>query len=173
MVENNTTNRLRTAHKAVVLMAMSARPGENLTKTTTTTTTTKTAKNRKQIIIIIIIIIIIKTCQTEEAERLALSPAFVVTRTTHLFFHPGVLHPPDYSNENWSLFPNRLFYRYSGRIEFIRFKEYYRMPRGHSLNIYTRFSGKKRTSLYIAQEKAIIITSKHGTTIFFPITIFF
>ena len=26
---------------------------------------------------------------------------------------------------------NRPFYRYGGRIELIRFKEYYRMPRGH------------------------------------------
>ena len=26
---------------------------------------------------------------------------------------------------------NRLFYRYGGHIELIRFKEYYRMPRGH------------------------------------------
>ena len=41
------------------------------------------------------------------------------------------------------------------------------MPRGHLLSIYARFSGKKRTSLYISPEKAIIITSKHGTTIFF------
>ena len=45
------------------------------------------------------------------------------------------------------------------------------MPRGHSLSIYARFSGKKRTSLYISREKGyhknIIITSKHGTTIFF------
>ena len=41
------------------------------------------------------------------------------------------------------------------------------MPRGHSLSIYVCFSGKKRTSLYISQEKAIIITSKHSTTIFF------
>ena len=41
------------------------------------------------------------------------------------------------------------------------------MPRGHSLSIYARFSGKKRTSMYISWEKAIIITSKHGTTIFF------
>ena len=42
---------------------------------------------------------------------------------------------------------NRPFYRYSGHIEFIRFKEYYGMPRGHehdpiySLSIYARFSG--------------------------------
>ena len=41
------------------------------------------------------------------------------------------------------------------------------MPRGHLLSIYARFLGKKRTSLYISPEKAIIITSKHGTTIFF------
>ena len=27
--------------------------------------------------------------------------------------------------------PNRPFYRYGGHIELIRFKEYYRMPRGH------------------------------------------
>ena len=39
------------------------------------------------------------------------------------------------------------FYRYGGHIEFIRFKEYYGMPRGHeldpiySLSIYARFSG--------------------------------
>ena len=41
------------------------------------------------------------------------------------------------------------------------------MPRGHSLSIYTRFSGKKRTSTYISLKKAIIITSKHGTKFFF------
>ena len=28
-------------------------------------------------------------------------------------------------------FFNRPFYRYGGHIELIRFKEYYRMPRGH------------------------------------------
>ena len=41
------------------------------------------------------------------------------------------------------------------------------MPRGRSLSIYGRFSGKKRTSMYILGKRAIIITSKHGTTIFF------
>ena len=44
-------------------------------------------------------------------------------------------------------------------------------PGGYSLIIYARFSGKKRTSPYISREKGyhkdIIITSKHGTTIFF------
>jgi len=47
----------------------------------------------------------------------------------------------------------RAFHRYGGHIEFIRFKEYYRLRRGHSLSIYARFSGKKRTSLYISREK--------------------
>ena len=41
------------------------------------------------------------------------------------------------------------------------------MPREHLLSIYARFSGQKTTSMYISREKAIIITSKHGTTIFF------
>ena len=42
----------------------------------------------------------------------------------------------------------RPFYRYGGHIELIRFKEYYRVPKGHeqdliySLCLYTRFSGQ-------------------------------
>ena len=47
---------------------------------------------------------------------------------------------------------NGPFYRYGGHIEFIRFKEYYGMPKGHSLSIYASFLGKKRTSLYISRE---------------------
>ena len=69
---------------------------------------------------------------------------------------------------------NRPFSRYGGHIEFIRFKEYYGMPRGvlaqylcalfgqkENFNVY--FSGKRRSSLYpnTAQRS------------FFPITIFF
>ena len=61
----------------------------------------------------------------------------------------------------------RPFYRYGGPIKFIRFKEYYKMLRGHSLSIYARFPGKKGTLIYISGKKAIIITSKHGATIFF------
>ena len=73
-----------------------------------------------------------------------------------------------------SLLSNRPFYRYGGHIEFIRFKEYYGMPRGHSLSIYARFSGKKRTSLYISREKGdhYYIQTRHND-LFFPITIFF
>ena len=46
MVENNTTNRLSTAHKEAILMAMSARPGENL----------KTKQNNKKKTYILLII---------------------------------------------------------------------------------------------------------------------
>ena len=48
------------------------------------------------------------------------------------------------------------------------------MPRGHSLSIYARFSGKKRTSLFISREKGdhnYIQTRPND--LFFPITIFF
>ena len=48
---------------------------------------------------------------------------------------------------------NGPFYRFGGHIEFIRFKEYYGMHRGHSLSIYARFLAKKRTALYISREK--------------------
>ena len=47
----------------------------------------------------------------------------------------------------------RPFYQYGGHIEFIRFKEYYGIPRGHSLTIYAGFSGKKRTSMHISRKK--------------------
>ena len=58
---------------------------------------------------------------------------------------------------------NRPFYRYGGHIEFIRFKEYYGMPRGHSLSIYARFSGRK----------AIMLYPNTGQRSFFSIIIFF
>ena len=47
---------------------------------------------------------------------------------------------------------------YSGHIEFIRFQEYYGM----------------RTLMYISLEKGdhYLFTSKHGTTIFFPLQSF-
>ena len=43
------------------------------------------------------------------------------------------------------------------------------MPRGHSLSIYVRFSGKKRTSLYISREKGNhdYIQIRHSD-LFFP-----
>ena len=69
---------------------------------------------------------------------------------------------------------NRPFYRYSGHIEFIRFKECYGMPRGHSLSIYSPFSGKERTSTYISREKGdrYYIQRRHKD-LFFLITNFF
>ena len=48
---------------------------------------------------------------------------------------------------------NRPFYRYGGHIEFIRVKEYYGMPRGHSLSIYAGFLGKMRTSMIVYRQK--------------------
>ena len=59
-----------------------------------------------------------------------------------------------------------VFYQYCGHIEFIRFKEYYGMHKGHSLSIYARFSGKKRTSLYISRETAIIIIQTRYNDLF-------
>ena len=48
------------------------------------------------------------------------------------------------------------------------------MPREHLLSIYARFSGQKRTSMYIAREKGdhYYIQTRHND-LFFPITIFF
>ena len=66
---------------------------------------------------------------------------------------------------------NRPFYRYGGHIEFITFKEYYGIPRGRSLSIYGAFRAKRELHCVFLGKKAIILTSKHGTTIFFPITI--
>ena len=68
---------------------------------------------------------------------------------------------------------NRPFHRYGGHIEFIRFKEYYGMPRGHLLSIYVNFSGKKRTSLYISREKGdhSYIQTQHND-LFFPLQSF-
>ena len=42
------------------------------------------------------------------------------------------------------------------------------MPRGHSLSIYARFSGKKRTSLYISREKGdhYYIQTRHNDPFF-------
>ena len=69
----------------------------------------------------------------------------------------------------WSHKINRPFYRYGSHSQFIRFKEYYGMPSGHllSLSIYVRFSSKRELHCIFLGKKAIIIKSKHGTTIFF------
>ena len=41
------------------------------------------------------------------------------------------------------------------------------MPRGHSLSIYARFLGKKRTLLCMSREKGDHYYIQHGTMIFF------
>ena len=65
---------------------------------------------------------------------------------------------------------NRPFYPYGGHIEFIRFKEYYGMPRWHLFSIYARFSDKMTTSLYISREKGVryYIQTRHND-LFFPL----
>ena len=63
---------------------------------------------------------------------------------------------------------NRPFYRYSGHIEFIRFKGYYGMPRGGTRSVFTRaFGAKRELHCIFLGKKTIIITSKHDATIFF------
>ena len=54
----------------------------------------------------------------------------------HFFFFFFFIFFPVYndcvsSSERASIASNRPFYRYGGHIALIRFKEYYRMPRGH------------------------------------------
>ena len=79
-----------------------------------------------------------------------------------------------YSINGYCMAINRPFYQYGGHIEFIRFKEYYGMPRGvlaqhlrlllgqkENFNIY--FSAKRRSSLHPNKAQRFI----------FPITIFF
>ena len=51
---------------------------------------------------------------------------------------------------------NRLFYRYGGHIELIRFNEYYGIPRGHEHDPLYSLSIKNMVSYYIfLGEKAI------------------
>ena len=47
------------------------------------------------------------------------------------------------------------------------------MPRGHSLSIYARFSGKKRSSMYISREKGdhYYIQTRHND-LFLPLQSF-
>ena len=53
------------------------------------------------------------------------------------------------------------------------FKEYFGMPMGIR-SVFTRaFRSKRELQCIFLGKKEIIITSKHSTTIFFPITIFF
>ena len=50
-------------------------------------------------------------------------------------------------------------------LNFNKFEKDYGMPRGHSLSIYVRFSGEKRTSLYISREKGnhYYIQTRHNS----------
>ena len=53
-------------------------------------------------------------------------------------------------------------------IEFIRVKNYYGIPKGHSLSIYTCFLAKREIHCtFLWKKMIIIIYIQHGTTIFF------
>ena len=69
---------------------------------------------------------------------------------------------------------NRPFYRYGGHIEFIlRFKKYYGMPGGHSLSIYARFLGKKRTSHdFSGKRRSLLLPNMAYYLFFFPLQSF-
>ena len=72
------------------------------------------------------------------------------------FFLFVSLYPSSYckgETADYKLKHNRSFYGCGSHIEFIRFKEYYRMLRGHSLSICTRSLSKKSASLYISWGK--------------------
>ena len=63
---------------------------------------------------------------------------------------------------------NRPFYRYGSHIEFIRFKEYYRNCPGGTCSVFTSaFQPKRELQSIFLEKKAIVITSKDGTMIFF------
>ena len=68
---------------------------------------------------------------------------------------------------------NRPFYRYGGHIEFIRFKEYYGMPRGHWLIIYARFSGKKEDfNVHFSGKRRSLLHPNTAQRSFFPLQSF-
>ena len=58
------------------------------------------------------------------------------------------------------IFHNRPFYRYGGHTKLIRFKEYYRMPRGHEQDpLYSLSIRNMVFHCIFLGKKAIIITS--------------
>ena len=76
-------------------------------------------------------------------------------------------------NKEIIVMSNRPFYQHGGHIEFIRLKEYYGMPRWHSLSIYTGFLGKMRTSMIVYRQKGdhYYIQTRHND-LFFPLQSF-
>ena len=71
--------------------------------------------------------------------------------------------------------PSTPFYRYVGHVEFIRFKEYYGMPRGHSLSIFfgALFRQKEKFNVYFSGRRHSLLHPKTAQRSFFPISIFF
>ena len=77
-------------------------------------------------------------------------------------------------SETWIPDSNRTFYRFGGHIELIRFKEYYGMPRGHSLSIYGRFSDPKTENFtvhFTGKRQSLLYPNREQGS-FFSITIF-
>ena len=82
-----------------------------------------------------------------------LSMSFALSPKFFLFVS---LYPSSYckgKTADYKLNQNRSFWGCGSHIEFIRFKQYHGMPRGHSLSIYLRFLSKESTSLYISWGK--------------------
>ena len=81
----------------------------------------------------------------------------------------------NFGNCRWTLLKlTRPFYRYGGHVELIRSKRVLWDAQGDEHDPLYSFSIRNMVFHYIfLGKKAIIITSKHCTTIFFPITILF
>ena len=67
----------------------------------------------------------IPSAQNYLFRSVLISLIIIISFQFYKYFITHCLHILSY------LIVNRPFYRYGGHIEFIRFKEYYRMPRGH------------------------------------------
>ena len=114
-----------------------------------------------------VVVLLIKTCYFLPFSLSSLSSLVLFSSSNSATMVTWRHTSPLYWKNLEKQWTNRPFYRYGGHIEFLIFKEYYGLPKGHSLSINAHFSGKKTTSLYISLEKGNLITSKHGTTIFF------
>ena len=63
---------------------------------------------------------------------------------------------------------NRPFHRYGGHIELIRFKEYYRMPRGHGHILFVCTSAFRDIFFLKFSENKILMGKKDSCAVFVP-----
>ena len=75
-----------------------------------------------------------------------------ICRPSNIYIFVHSLSPFDKSESKF----NRPFYQYGGHIKFIRFKEYYGMPRGHLLSIYVCL-GKKSFIVYFSEKRQSLL----------------